>query len=70
MVNLWGSPAFVNPDGGDYHITAASAARDAGVNAGVSVDIDGDPRPVGAGYDIGADEWALRVYLPLVLRSR
>ncbi|MDW8102961.1 MAG: right-handed parallel beta-helix repeat-containing protein [Anaerolineae bacterium] len=29
-VNLRGNPAFVNPDSGDYHITAASAAQDTG----------------------------------------
>jgi uncharacterized repeat protein (TIGR01451 family) len=57
---ITGNPAFA-ADG--YHITSASAALDAGVDAGVTVDIDGDPRPVGAGYDVGADELfnALRV---------
>ncbi|HDD24517.1 MAG TPA: DUF11 domain-containing protein, partial [Chloroflexi bacterium] len=52
-----GEPAFVDPDGGDYHIEQASAARDKGVDAGVASDIDGDPRPVGLGSDLGADEW-------------
>lgn len=47
----------MDPDAGDYHITEGSAARDAGVNAGVTTDIDGQARPQGAGYDIGADEW-------------
>jgi thermitase len=54
--NYWGDPAFVEPDAGDYHIGPGSAARDAGVNAGVTTDIDGALRPVGPGYDIGADE--------------
>jgi hypothetical protein len=58
------------PAGGNYHIGPTSAARDAGVAAGIHTDIDGDPRPFGAGYDIGADEsltpfW---IYLPLVFR--
>lgn len=35
---------------------AGSAAEDAGVDAGVSDDFEGDSRPVGAGFDIGADE--------------
>jgi len=51
-----GHPAFA-ADG--YHLTAASAAIDKGVNAGVDHDIDGDPRPIpaSAGYDLGADEF-------------
>ncbi|MBN2392445.1 MAG: right-handed parallel beta-helix repeat-containing protein [Anaerolineae bacterium] len=58
--NLWGDPAFVNPDAGDYHIGTssagtASAAINTGVDAGVLEDIDGEPRS--DGYpDIGADE--------------
>ena len=56
-VNIWGDPAFVDPAGRDYHITADSAARDAGVDAGVTTDIDSEGRPIGTGYDIGADEW-------------
>ncbi len=70
-VNLWGDPAFVDPDSGDYHIGPGSAAIDAGVDAGVLVDMDGEPRPVGDGYDIGADEYAAgptTLYLPLILR--
>jgi hypothetical protein len=34
----------------------------------VTTDYDGDPRPIG-GYDIGADEFALRYYLPLLLKN-
>jgi hypothetical protein len=58
-INLWGDPAFTTPDMGDYHISTASAARDAGIDTGVTADLDGDARPTGPGYDIGADElWA------------
>jgi hypothetical protein len=49
----WGTPAFA-ADG--YHITAASAAMDAGVDAGVTTDIDGHYRPYGSAPDLGADE--------------
>jgi hypothetical protein len=55
----------------DYHLNFGSPAIDAGVNAGVTTDIDGDPRPSGAGYDIGADEAAPphRLCLPRLLRN-
>ncbi len=56
-VNVWGDPAFVDPDAGDYHLGPGSAAIDAGVNAGVTTDIDGNPRPHGGGFDLGADEY-------------
>jgi fibronectin-binding autotransporter adhesin len=68
-MNVRGAPAFVNPDGGDYHIDFESAAIDVGVDAGVDTDIDGEPRPAGAGYDLGADEYWCWVYLPLALRN-
>jgi hypothetical protein len=70
-VNIWGNPAFVNPDGGDYHIGPGSAARNAGVNAGVNTDIDGEFRPKEGGYDIGADEFGQQwdIYLPLVVKN-
>jgi uncharacterized repeat protein (TIGR01451 family) len=55
--NVRGAPDFVNPDEGDYHIGPGSAAIDAGVDAGVPIDIDGEPRPAGAGPDLGADEF-------------
>jgi uncharacterized repeat protein (TIGR01451 family) len=55
---LTDDPAFVDPDGGDYHIGASSPARDAGVDSGVSMDIDGQWRPMGLHYDLGADEYA------------
>jgi len=70
-VNVWGDPAFVDPDGGNYHIGPGSAAIDAGVNAGVTEDIDGDTRPQESGYDIGADEFSQQwdIYLPLVVKN-
>ena len=64
---LSGDPAFVDPAHGDYHIGPASAARDAGLVAGVTTDIDGQGR-LGT-PDIGADEYVLTVHLPLVVRD-
>ncbi len=67
------NPLFVNSVAGDYHLTAGSPAIDHGVIAGITVDFDGDPRPLGAGYDIGFDEYRAlplnhKVYLPIALK--
>jgi predicted outer membrane repeat protein len=49
-------PHFLDPAADDYHLGLGSAAVDEGVDAGITTDIDGDPRPSGLGYEIGADE--------------
>ncbi|MBN1810734.1 MAG: hypothetical protein JXA14_02750 [Anaerolineae bacterium] len=56
--NIYKDPAFADPTTRDYHLTFDSPAVDAGVNAGVTTDIDGDTRPwpTGGPCDIGADE--------------
>jgi len=54
--NVYGDPLFIDPAAWDYHITGDSAALDAGVDAGVTTDLDGDARPADTGFDIGADE--------------
>lgn len=52
----------------NYHLRSGSGAIDRAYPlAAVTTDVDGDPRPLGAGPDVGADE-ARFVYLPLVLR--
>jgi uncharacterized repeat protein (TIGR01451 family) len=58
---LAGEPHFVNPvpastDNMDYHILSNSAAFNAGLDAGVASDIDGEQRPMGLAPDVGADE--------------
>jgi len=63
-----GAPEFVDPDEGDYHITTSSAAFNAAVDVGVSRDIDDDRRPSGGAPDVGADEVAPWLYVPLVLK--
>ena len=40
----------------DYHLLAGSSAIDAAATSTLDHDYDGDPRPRGAGRDVGADE--------------
>lgn len=40
-----------------YHLTGSSPCIDAGTDAEVDTDIDGEARPNGLGYDIGSDEY-------------
>ena len=49
-------PMFVDHFNGDYHLTAASPAIDQ-VTSGPATDFEGDARPQGVRYDIGADEY-------------
>lgn len=48
-------PQFVNASAHDYHLAAGSPAIDK-ATTGPAVDFEGDPRPNGSGYDLGADE--------------
>ena len=52
-------PLFVDPNNSDFHLQSDSPAIDAGIALGqVAVDLDQTPRPQGAGWDIGAYEFA------------
>jgi hypothetical protein len=50
---------FVNPSAAGLHLKSAATAviDQAAALSSVTNDIDGNPRPTGAGYDIGADEY-------------
>jgi hypothetical protein len=70
--SVTGDPLFVNPISGNYHLMPGSNAIDIGTNAGVTIDIDGQSRPLGDGMDAGYDEFLdlpLKVYLPLLTRQ-
>lgn len=55
--SITGTAGFVNPAANDYRLGPGSSAINAGVNAGIATDFEGTPRPTGAGFDIGYDEW-------------
>jgi len=75
--HLAGQPLslFVGGPGGDLHLNAsATAAIDQGVAVEPGLcddDMDGDPRPIGAGRDVGADEFGTpwRVFLPMIVKQ-
>jgi len=80
-INVWGAPDFVDYAARDYHINAGSAAVDAGIYLFLDDDVDdddvdGEPRPMAFGPDIGADEYLdpglqlnKRALLPLSLNA-
>lgn len=55
--DVTGDPAFVSPDTGNYHIGAASDARNQGTPTMLAVDIDGESLALKSGVDIGADQY-------------
>jgi hypothetical protein len=55
--SIIGDPKFANAAAEDFHIQSDSAARDAGITlSNVPTDKDGNLRPQGSFYDIGAYE--------------
>jgi hypothetical protein len=56
--NINVAPGFRDALGGDYSLAGGSPCIDAAdPNATLAVDWEGDPRPTGDGYDMGADEF-------------
>ncbi len=58
--SITANPMFINAAGNDYHLLPISPAIDAGATLSfISTDLDGNSRPQGAGYDIGAYEFTM-----------
>jgi len=56
--NIKADPLFVNPVDGNFHIKPSSPCIDAGTGTGApEKDKDGNQRPIGKGFDIGAYEF-------------
>ena len=66
---VWPIAATVAPTtAGNYHLQPGSPAIDHGTDGGVTTDLDGLPRPMGTGYEMGAYEFRPHIFLPLILR--
>ena len=71
--SVLGNPLFVNVTKQNFQLQASSPAINKGTNLGLFTDLDGNPRPQGAGFDIGAFEALLyeelfKLFLPLSIR--
>ena len=71
--SLTAAPGFLNPKADNYRLLGDSPAIDAGIDAGIYSDFDGNTRPLGWRHDIGAFEHAVdfviqKTVLPVVRR--
>ena len=59
--DITAEPIFVDPDNNDFHLKAGSPGIDNGADLKdlVPIDIEGNKRPQGKGYDIGAFEYTI-----------
>ena len=56
--NSTSNPVFVNAANKDFHLHTSSPVIDGGISiSGINIDYDGNPRPKGAKFDIGAYEF-------------
>lgn len=52
--DIWDADPYLDID---YRLTSNSPCVDSGIDMGVTIDFDGNPRPQGVGFDIGAFEF-------------
>ena len=55
--SLVGQAGLASPASGNFHLSNYSDAVNTGTNVGVAVDFEGQPRPLGGGFDMGYDEY-------------
>jgi len=69
--NIIADPLFFDPLSEDYHLQLGSPSIDSGTSVGAPAnDKDGNARPFGGGFDMGAYEWPpFRINLPLILKE-
>jgi hypothetical protein len=56
MGTITRDPLLVAPAMNDFHLQPGSAAIDTGIATPAGIDLDGDPRPQGSAFDLGAYE--------------
>ena len=63
--NIDDDPLFVDPENDNFHLSPDSPCIDSGTEVDVNDDFDNEPRPMGSGWDIGADEYSpISVFFP------
>ena len=65
--NIDADPLFADAANFDFHLTEGSPCIDTGTDAGVYEDFEGDVRPWGDGFDMGADEFVVDGVISTIL---
>jgi predicted outer membrane repeat protein len=66
--DITGTVLYRNAADDDYHLLPGSVAIDYAPSYGLDTDFDGQIRPIGVNFDVGFDEVAYYLFLPLLMR--